>query len=238
MINFIVCDDNKEINKKINNIIKKIMLPKDLKYKILEFNRYDNEFKRIMNSKIGYKVYILDIEVDNVSGLDIIRKIRTKDWNSVIIIISAYYELSYQAFRNRLLILDFISKFDNFENKVKECILLSLNILNSKTCLDFISENIMHKIDYDDILYITRDDKKRKVLIYTYYKTYEINISLFDIEKKLNLNFIKTHRACIVNKNNVKEIDYNENKITFKNGSFCYLLSRTRKKEVKILCGL
>jgi two-component system response regulator AgrA len=237
MINFIICDDNKLIVEKICNIVSKVMVPTEEEYKINTFTRFDSEFKKIMYSNIGYKIYILDVEVGDTSGLDIARKIRQKDWNSIIIFVSAYYELSYPAFRDRLLILDFISKFDNFEKKLEECITLAMDIMGTKEHLSFLSENTMQKVDYKDILYITRDDKKRKVLIYTDYKVFNVNTTLLEIEKKLNRDFIRTHRACIVNKKNIKSINYTENKITFKNGEYTYLLSRNKKKEVKELCG-
>ncbi len=236
MINFIICDDCQIVNKKIVNIISKIMMPTDIEYKVNEFIDFNAEFKKIMNSKIGNKVYILDVEVNNTSGLDIARKIREKDWDSVIIFVSAHYELSHQAFKDRLLILDFISKFDNYEQKLKDSIYTCLNILKKKPYLTFLSSNIMNRINYDDILYITRDEKTRKVCLYTYYKKFDINTTLSEIEKKLTHSFIKTHRACIINKNNIKKIDFNLNKIIFKNGDHTYLLSRSNKKEVREKC--
>lgn len=236
MINFIICDDCVSITEKISKVISKIMMPIDIEYRINEFSKYNAEFKKLMNSKVGTKVYILDIEVGNSSGLDIARKIREKDWDSIIILISVHYELSYQAFKDRILILDFISKFDNYEKKIGDCVLTALDILKTKAHLACLVDNVMHRINFDDILYITRDEKTRKVSIYTYYNRFDVNTTLSDIEKKLNHHFIKTHRACIVNKNNIKTIDYNSNKIIFKNDDYIYLLARNRRKEVKAVC--
>lgn len=235
MLNFIVCDDNKTITSKVSGIISKVMMPIDLDYRINKFEKYDLEFRKLMTSKIGKKVYILDIEVEETSGLDMARRIREKDWDSIIILVSAHYELSTQAYQNRLLILDFICKFNDFERKINDCLQTVLNILKHKTSLSFVIDNVMHEIDYNDVIYITRDEKKRKVVVCTYYKKFDINTTLMEIQKKLNNNFIKTHRACIVNRENIKSIDYNENKIVFKNNEETYLLSRSCKGEVKSL---
>lgn len=237
MINFIVCDDNSDVVKKVSGILSKIMLPTDIEYSIIEFTKFNNEFKTIMNSNVAKKIYILDVDVHGISGIDISRKIREKDWDSIIILISAYYEHSYTAFRNRLLILDFIPKFDNFDKKLIECIKLSLNIFENKTSLSLTINNSLVKIDYNDILYIVKDEEKRKTIINTAYKKYETTMSLVKVEEKLNADFIRTHRACIVNKNNIKTIDCKENKIIFKNKEYTFLLSRKKKKEVKELCG-
>jgi two-component system response regulator AgrA len=236
MINFIICDDEEKTLKKLSDYISKTMLSRKEEYKIHAFLKYDLSFLKIMNSDIGTKIYILDIEVGEMSGLDISRRIRQKDWNSIIILVSAYYELSYAAFRDRLLILDFVSKFDNLEAKFKESILLSMDILNSKEQLSFLSQNVMQKVYFKDILYITKDLENRKVLLYTKYDTFFINTTLLEIEQKLTSDFIKTHRACIVNIKNIKSIDYTKNKITFNDGNHTYLLSRSRKKEVKEAC--
>jgi DNA-binding LytR/AlgR family response regulator len=58
-------------------------------------------------------------------------------------------------------------------------------------------------------------------------------MALNEIMEKLNPKFCRTHRACIVNKENIKSIDYKTNIITFKNEEKIDLLSKNYKKEVK-----
>ena len=109
MLHFIVCDDNVVIREKINKIITKLMLPTDVEYKTIFFSQYDKQFFQTINKKVGKKIYILDIEVGTYSGIDIARKIRERDWESIIIILTAHYELAYDSFKKRLMLLDFIS---------------------------------------------------------------------------------------------------------------------------------
>ena len=45
MINFIVVDDFKEITKKVEKIINRIMMNNKLEYKIHVFDDYNSEFK-------------------------------------------------------------------------------------------------------------------------------------------------------------------------------------------------
>ena len=114
MIKIIVCDDNREINKKICEIINKTMIQMDIEYTIKRHYLYDQKFMEDLYSD-GPKIYVLDIEVQETSGLDIAHIIRKRDLDSPIIIVSAHEELADRAFRERLLILGFISKYFNLE---------------------------------------------------------------------------------------------------------------------------
>ena len=57
--------------------------------------------------------------------------------------------------------------------------------------------------------------------------------SIERLSSKLGDNFIRTHQSCLVNLNNVKEIDFPTNTIIFKNDSVTNLLTNKIKKELK-----
>ena len=127
MINFIVCDNEKIINENVKNIITKAMFKTNIEYKTYLFEEYNKDFDNIIKSKIQNKIYILDIEVGKKSGLDIAKKIREKDWDSIILILSAHYEMEFIAYKSKILLLDFISKFDIYDKKMYEIITTCVN---------------------------------------------------------------------------------------------------------------
>ena len=233
MLQFIIFDDNKVIREKVSKVITKLMLPTDIEYQTKEFSQYDKSFSQFIEKKGEKKIYILDIEVNSFSGLDVARKIREKDWESIIIILTAHYELAYDAFKNRLMLLDFISKFDNYEQNLYDVLKLALKASHVKKRFSFKFNRMAYKVDYDDILYIVKDTGKRNTVLKTYSKEYLLSLSLSEIMTMLPDNFIQTHRACIINKDNVKIIDFKENVITFVNNEKITMLSKTYKKEVK-----
>lgn len=233
MINFIICDDEKAITDIVKNIITKVMFKNNLEYKIHIFNNYDESFDNIVKSDIENKIYILDIEVGNKSGLDVASKIRDKDWYSILVILTSHYELEYLAYKSRILILDFISKFDLYEKKMEDTINLCIsNKLENHKLILKINRKI-EQIDFSNILYITYDSLIRKVRIYTKDDQYETSETLKDIFIHLKGNFVYTHRACIVNMNNVKTIDTKGKIITFVNNETIDLLSRNYLKDIK-----
>jgi len=233
MLHFVVCDDNVTIRENVNKVITKLMLPTDVEYKTLMFSQYDKSFAQFIDKKIGKKIYILDVEINAYSGLDIARKIREKDWESIIIILTAHYELAYDAFKNRLMLLDFISKFDSYEHNLYDVLKLALKASDVKKQLSVESNRTLYKIDMDDILYIMKDTARRNSIIKTFSKEYSVPLTLSEIMAMLPDNFVQTHRACIINRENVKNIDFKENTITFNNNEQISLLSKTYKKEVK-----
>jgi two-component system response regulator AgrA len=233
MLNFIICDDNKVIRENVNKVITKLMLPTDIEYKVAEFEKYDKDFAQLIDRKTEKKIFILDVEMNSHSGLDVARKIREKDWESIIIILTAHYELAYEAFKNRLLLLDFLSKFDNYEHNLYEALKTALKISHNKKQLSFESKRTSYRIDFDEILYIFKDTENRKTVIKTFSKDYSVSLNLNEIEVMLPETFIKTHRACVVNSNNIKTVDFKENIIVFKNGEKINLLSKNYRKEVK-----
>ena len=236
MFNFIVCDDEKIIRKRGIKTITQTMKSQQLEYNIHEFSEYNKDFYNLVKENIGKKIYILDVEVKDNSGLDIARYIRENEWDSVVVILTVHYELLPEVFKSRLLIYDFISKFDNYEKKLQEIIEESLKVLTPHETLNFKYKRTSYKIDLKDILYIKKETSARHIIIKTFFKDYKSAMTLSEVIKRLNNNFCRSHRACIINTEHVKSINYQNSIITFKNGEEIGLLSKQQKKEVKKKC--
>lgn len=235
MINFIICDDNQPFSAKLKQLVDNYMMNYDTEYKSYLFIDYGKKFKETITKIEGFNVYLLDIETKNGSGIDAARYIREEldDWNSVIILITAHNELKYEALGNRLFLLDFINKFDDYEKKLKEDLERTIkNYDNRGKCLTFEVNRIVKKIDFRHIITIEKEKDSKRCIITTTYGEYIIYNSINSILKLLDKRFIKINRSMIVNLDQVKEIDSTENKITFKNGIVSYDISRDYKKEV------
>ena len=122
MISFILYDDEKQFLQKNKKIINKCMMNCDFDYKCYSFDEYSDKFEEVIKNNLGLKVYLLDIEGKNKSGLDIVRIIREKynDWSSIIILVTNHNEFKYDALSNRLYLMDFINKLDKWEELLTE----------------------------------------------------------------------------------------------------------------------
>lgn len=232
MINFIICDDNKKTVLDIKTIINKFMMKNKVEYKTHIFNDFDDTFMKIVNTPLSFKIYILDIETPSRSGIDVARMIRKKDVDSVIIFITGHEELGLTLLKNEIMFLSFINKFDNYEKRLITSIKKALEILKRKNIIRFEERGVLYTIAMNDILYITRDSIERKCIIKTDYAEIRTYKSLTSIEKLLDNRYIKTHRACLVNKERVAKIDKIRKNILFDNGAAVSLLSEKYRKGV------
>lgn len=131
MINFIVCEDNTVILQKNMDIINKLMFKNNLNYRIYKFTNDSKELQNLIkNNDIGEKIYILDIELETISGIDIARQIRKIDNKSIIIISTTYVEYLPFALKNKLMLFDFVSKFEDYEANLSNVIKNAINELN------------------------------------------------------------------------------------------------------------
>lgn len=235
MINFIICDDNQEFANKVKNIIKNFMMNFDIEEGFYLFSDYGSEFKEAIVKIGGFKIFMLDIETPNGSGLDASRYIREEidDWNSVIILVTAHNELKYEALGNRLFIFDFVNKFDDYEQKLKEDLeKVKKKYDNRESCLTFESNRVIKKIDFRNIIMIEKEKDSKRCIIKATYGDYVISKNLNSVFKMLDKRFIKASRSLIVNIDHIIEYDYSNNKITFKNGTTTNEISRAYKKKV------
>ena len=232
MINFIICDDNQRIREGIQVVVTNFMMRNQLTYKTYLFADYNEEFMNIINNKMSFRIYILDIETPTRSGIDIARIIRQKDLDSVIIFLTGHEELGLTVLKNELLFLSFINKFDNYEERLINSLRMALQLSKQKTILRIEDRGTIYTIKTEDILYITRDSVGRKCVIHTEFNTFKLNKSLSEIKKHLDNQFMQTHRACFVNKQRVASINKQKREIIFDNGVIIDLLSIRYKKEM------
>lgn len=230
---FVVCDDEKLFRSNVVKIIDKLFMNNDLIYEVKEFEKYDSSLEKLINTNKP-KIYILDIEMkDSISGIDIARKIRKNDWDSVILIVTSHNELGYQAMKAQIMLLDFISKYDDCSRSLEQALYKAMELVNKKRVMRFETNGMFYVVYLNDILYVERDTVDRKCLIKTSNGLVPINKSLTELANELGDGFYMCHRSCLVNRLNIRKIDWKNNIIYFNNGDSINLISRDRKKGFK-----
>ena len=235
VLNFIICDDEKEFRDLIKGEIDKFMMNYDVDYKKYECESYEEDFEALARKEMGFKVYFFDIKTKNGSGLDAARFIREEldDWNSIIIIVTAFAEYRYEALSNRLYLLDFISKFDNCKTKLKETLKIIYKQYNSREkCLNYEYNYTLYKIGLKNIIFIEKEQDSKRCIIHTDYGTFKAPYTLNAISKELDKRFLKVHKSLILNTDKIRSYDIKENEVLFDNGVTTNLISRSGKKEL------
>lgn len=232
MILIVVVEDNEDIRKLEIKWIKRALNNKIWKYKIKEYSDYTDELKKIIKIE-GFKIYVLDIELPSSTGLNIARDIREYDDSSEIIICSSHGELELRAFKSKLKILDFVSKFDNAEEDLTNLI-IDVFKKKSKNILKIVDKSAILFIIMNDILYIKKEKGTRNCMIKTFDNTFIVNKNLEELKVMLNNDFIRSSKSCIVNQKNVLEYNFKDSKVIFKNKEWINELSKNYLDKVEI----
>ena len=232
MINFIICDDVKQYRDMVEHIIASYMMKNKLEYRTHIFNDYNSEFIKIVESKLSFKVYILDIETPTKSGIDIARIIRNKDVDSVLIFLTGHQELGHVVMKNDFLFLSYINKFDDCERRLTKSLDKALQMFKIRSVVRFKDNGVVYSIPQDDILYITRDSVERKCIIVTDYSEFHVGKNLAELEEEVNDNFVKTHRACLMNTKRILSFSKSQKEVVFDNGMTSDLISTRFDKEL------
>ena len=229
MLEFVVCDDEKLMVDKINDVIKNTI--RDRKYSVTTFDDYNDNFKKYVADNKNSVIYILDIEMPSESGISMAKYIRNIDKKSIIIIVTSHHESADEIYKSRLNILTFVSKYDRCLVNLALAVEDSITYLcEDSDIIRFSDLNNSYSIYANDILYINKDG--RKTIIKTSNKEYDVYSSLNTLFELLPSYFKQSHRSCIVNMNRVTKINFTKKIISFDNGLTIDYIGDKYKKEL------
>ena len=234
MINYILYVNNNDKVQYYKKNIQEFMINKKTDYKLYCYVNINNNDKLIKDNIDGKKIYIIDVE-DN--ELEYAKKVRNfNDYCSQIIVLidrDIGNDVDWIVAK-KLFLLDVIYKDCNYRKKFNMYLNIDYNIINKNKALCFKYNNELFHILYDDIYYIEKNLNNNDSTIVTKDNKYIINLSINKLMKVLDMDyrFFKSHRSCIINVDNIVSYDISNNIIKFKNKEIS-LVSRSKKKELK-----
>lgn len=216
MLNFVLCDDNLNIVKKLKEMLEILFIKNDINAKIGFFT--DNPEKVLEYEKENIvDVLILDINLNsNISGIDLAQEIRKRNKKAYLIFSTGHLEYSLIAYSVKT--FDYLPKpitLDRLEVTLNRL----LDDLNNNSSKKFIRLNNKTIINEKEINYIKKDGMK--IIFCTLSGNYETYGSFNKIEPILPNNFIRCHKSYIANSNTIQNININDNKIFFSNDLSC-----------------
>lgn len=226
MIKIVICEDEKAHQVHIKKYIEDALNSNCRKYEILIFNSGE---ELIENYPDKVDIFILDIQMNEISGMDVARKIRAIDKNKPEIIFTTsvidYIQEGYEVRAYRYLLKPI--KLEEIKKHILSCIKEIENNRNKYLIIEDRSK--IYKIDIKAITYI--EVQKKDMTIHTVDEYYEVKMSLEKINKELeSYNFFRCHKSFLVN------IDYIENikqYVAILEDGIEVIVSRHRFKELK-----
>ena len=223
-----VCDDDRAIREELFRLIQKQVPEVD----IMEYQSGEE----LINTRGNFNIYFLDIEMGEVSGMDIARSIREQEENgrqrSIIIFVTGYREymeaaFDVNAFHYLIKPVDTEKFSEVFKRAWKEA---AVFYEQEKKYIIVKSSGTQQKILLKNIYYIESGNKK--VIFHTTNGTLEVYGKMEELEKGLGNTFYRCHRCYLVNMEKISA--YSADNIQVINGDNLLLARKKYSDFIKI----
>ena len=206
-----LCEDEEFYRTEMERMLKQYSEKNQDCFEIYTFNSGEALLKQY--SEFYFNILLLDVEMDELSGIETAEKIREQDETVVIIFVTAYEDFALDAFR--VSAFQYIVKPVKFENLslILDRVLnqIKINTIHTELTEQFISVetiNVIIQLNIDDIKYIEKI--KNRIDYYTVHGIYQSYDTVKSLIKRLNpLDFVQINQGEIVNWNKVKGISDN-----------------------------
>lgn len=232
MLNLAICEDDIPTLNKIESIVKN----KCKSARVFAFDNLDKLDKK--RDEVEFDIYLLDIDLGEVSGFTYAKSIRETNNTCKIAFITSYSDYStsgYDIQANGYLLKpfedeDIIKLLERLQNEIKE----------RKLFITIVENYINIPIKLEEVNYIKV--KNRKTYIYSENDIFETNESLSNLLMRSDfLPFLKVTRSMAINVSRIESIDRKSNKfiLEFNNEDLCVDSSIIKKiinyKEENVL---
>lgn len=228
VIQIAICDDEETAVSLHEGIVKRCLQGCGSSYKITTYTQSNNLFYDITEDDFFYDLILLDIEMPNLSGMEIPGKIKPYLPGVKIIFITSHIEYAIDAFE--LSIFRYVPK-DNLEKRLVAAVTDAAKLIELEAGQEYTirTNSRLERIPYKAICYIQRDGKNASIVSDA--GVSKVRKSLQQVYEELNAQeFIFIDRGCIVNIIQVMKI--NDGMAILKNGEQLPI-SRSHLQEVK-----
>ena len=212
-MNIAICDDEKGACLVIEELVRKA----DSDAEISVFTNPDE----LLNAEDLFDLVFLDIQMEEMTGIDAAKRLRTRETQPEIVFISAVQEYVFDAFDveafHYLIKPVDPAKFAKVYDRVKMRIAdKKKNFLETEEAaiLSVKNKTRQYSLKMTDVLYV--ENQLKKLLIHTKEETIDLYGAMKDIEAQTGDGFFRCHRGYLVNLGHIKS--YSKDEILLDNG--------------------
>ncbi len=229
MLNIAICDDDLIFASRVETILLEISKLRLIDMDIEVYSDGCELWNEVSSGKVFDLLY-LDIEMIQLNGIDVAKRIRENNTSVIIIYISSYENYFIELFEVEP--FRFIKKpidekiFFSYFNKAYE------RILQDEAYFEYRFNKIPHKILTKDIIYFESSGRLIKVWEKGGEGKFYGKLSI--IEKQLQpgkISFLRIHQSYLVNYSFIKEISFS--RVVLMNGTELQI-SEDRQKAIRV----
>jgi len=242
MIEIVLCEDDDKERAWMTEYIKGHVMMENLDMELVMATANPEEVLSHAKTHASGGLYFLDVDLKaEMTGIQLAAQIRKCNPRASIVFITTHAELMSLTFEYAIEAMGYISKGD--EEVTKEKIVKYIrHVIKKEHNTEISTEKFIVKVDdvmitedYEQILSFEIAVKRQsKVVMYTKKRSVEINATLAEIEK-MSDKFVRCHRSCVVNVDNIKSVDFIAKIIYLINGDTCEASASGIKMLKKVL---
>lgn len=229
MVQIAICDDEQEAVALHEGIIRDTLQSCGIGYEITTYTYGGNLLADIAEDGFFYDLILLDIEMPDITGMELAGKIKPFLPNIRIIFITSHIEYAIDAFE--LSIFRYVPKND-LEDRLRSAVADAVALIELEADKEYIVQAAgrIEKIPCKEIIHIQRDGGKNAI-IHTSVGISKVRKSLQQVFDELAMpEFLFIDRGCIVNIIQIMKVA--DGMAYLKNGE-TLPISRSHLQEVK-----
>ena len=237
MLPIYICEDNPVQLNRYSMVINNVIMMEEYDAKLYAAVTHPEELLETLYASqqqngITGGFYLLDIDLNSdMTGFELAQSIRKLDSRGFIVFITTHSELAMLTFQYQVEAMDYILKDESWKinERIRSCLEEALR--RNDTALyapkiAFRSGSNTININQNSILYITVSGTPHKVLVVTTTGVKEFSSTLQDCLTHLSDNFIRCHKAYIVNIQYIEHVDRKSLTLTLTDGQTCIASTR------------
>ena len=240
MLKIYLCEDNPKQREILSKYINNMILIDDYDIQFVKATDDPHEILELIDSERSTGLYFLDIDLSSdMNGLALAKEIRKIDSRGFIVFITTHSEMSFMTFSYKVEAMDFIIKddIDKIADRIHQCIINAYSRYSSKN--NSFDQNFIIKLSdkeyclaLDEIIYFESSSNAHKVVVHTVSSQLEFAGTLKELASSLDSRFVQCHRAYLINKNHIREINSKTSTIEMSNQDICLTSSKSLKSLI------
>lgn len=235
-----ICEDEEQIREAERVYIEKKILIEGYDMEIVACTGSPEELLEALSGEQNRGIYFLDVELRGafMDGFELGQRIRKKDARGFLIYVTAYQELAFETFRYHLEALDYICKQDETQMYagISHCLKVVTERMSEEkgrqqAYVTIKVLDVVRHIPVDEILYFSTTGRTHRIELHTERERLDFIGSMQELEQELGSRFLRIHRGCLVNADQIAGIDGKQKEILLQNGERC-TFSRSMKRKI------
>ncbi len=216
-----ICDDILEYCNSIENYVKDYFKMSNAKYEVYKFTSGND----LLNSNMNFDILFLDIELNDINGIDIAEKVLESNPTTIIIVVTNYRK--YLDAAMDINALRFIDK-PITQERITASLKKAISEINNSSITVHSKTNEIIKIKKSDIVYV--EVMRKTTTFYTKNGIVKCNEPITTFRNMLNSSYFAIpHNSYIVNLNYV--LSYKRDKVLMDYGDIPHTISIATRKQ-------